>query len=276
LSPLDLSLLTGPCLAAGAVTIDPSSGWVGLAIALIALTAMEVVLGIDNIVFISITTNKLPEEMRQKARLIGLALAMVFRIILLCFIATIVTWTQPLFRLEQLLPGYFGTWVNDVDAVNDVSVRDIILFVGGLFLIYQSVREIHHLTDSHEDHGLPDSNTKSAAKFGNILVQIALLDIVFSLDSVITAVGMVDNIAVMIAAVMFSVLVMMVFSGPISAFVLRHRSVKVLALSFLLMIGVMLVSEGFGTHFNKNYVYFAMAFSLSVEMINLRLGRNKS
>jgi predicted tellurium resistance membrane protein TerC len=152
-------------------------------------------------------------------------------------------------------------------------VRDLILFLGGLFLIYQSVREIHHLTESHDDG--EEIVSRQTPSFGSVLVQIALLDVVFSLDSVITAVGMVDNIAIMILAVMISVVVMMVFSGSISAFVMTHPSVKVLALSFLLMIGVMLVAEGFGTHFNKNYVYFAMAFSLGVELLNLRIKKKQ-
>lgn len=268
------SLFPGTFLAAGSVTIDPSSGLAGLAVALLALTAMEIVLGIDNIVFISIATSKLPKDQQSKARFIGLGLAMAFRVLLLCFIATIASWTQPLFQLDQLLPGFLGSWIVGEEAINAVSVRDLILFSGGLFLIYQSVREIHHLTESQEEPG--STPTVQPSKFGAVLVQIVLLDIVFSLDSVITAVGMVDNIAVMISAVMISVFIMMVFSGPISSFVTRHRSVKVLALSFLLMIGVMLVSEGFGTHFNKNYVYFAMAFSLGVEVLNLRIsGRQR-
>ena len=256
-------------LASSSVTVDASSGWIGLAIALIALTAMEIVLGIDNIVFISIATGRLPKEQQPRARLIGLGLAMAFRILLLCFIATIVSWTQPLFRLDQFLPDNWFAWGDSGEAINQVSVRDLILFSGGLFLIYQSVREIHHLTEGASELSAP----VGATRFGTVLVQIALLDIVFSLDSVITAVGMVDNIAVMIAAVMISVWVMMIFSGSISSFVMRHPSVKVLALSFLLMIGAMLVAEGFGTHFNKNYVYFAMAFSLGVELINLRVAR---
>lgn len=265
-----LNVFPGFVLAAGSIPLEPSSGWLGLAIALIALSAMEIVLGIDNIVFISIATSKLPKEQQPRARLIGLALAMGFRILLLCFIATIVSWTQPLVQLDQIFPG-LRSLIAIQDEINDVSVRDLILFGGGLFLIYQSVREIHHLTESHDD---PESSTSvRPAKFGAVLVQIALLDIVFSLDSVITAVGMVDNIAVMIAAVMISVFVMMLFSGSISAFVMKHPSVKVLALSFLLMIGVMLVAEGFGTHFNKNYVYFAMAFSLAVELLNLRISK---
>jgi predicted tellurium resistance membrane protein TerC len=261
------------CLAAGAVSVDPASGWVGLLVALIALSAMEIVLGIDNIVFISIATSKLPPEQQQKARLIGLGLAMGFRILLLCFIATIVSWTQPLFRIDQLLPASLDSLAAGLDEINEVSVRDLILFGGGLFLIYQSVREIHHLTESHEESAV--SSASRPAKFGAVLVQIALLDIVFSLDSVITAVGMVDNISIMIAAVMISVFVMMVFARPISSFVMSHPSVKVLALSFLLMIGMMLVAEGFGTHFNKNYVYFAMAFSLAVELLNLRISRGR-
>jgi predicted tellurium resistance membrane protein TerC len=261
-------------IGAGAVNVDPSSGWVGLAVALVALSAMEIVLGIDNIIFISIATGKLPKEQQPRARLIGLGLAMGFRILLLCFIATIVTWTQPLFRIEQLIPGAFQSYLADIDEINEVSVRDLILFGGGLFLIYQSVREIHHLTEGVSESD--SDRTTRAAKFGAVLVQIALLDIVFSLDSVITAVGMVDNIAIMIAAVMISVIVMMLFSGSISAFVMKHPSVKVLALSFLLMIGVMLVAEGFGTHFNKNYVYFAMAFSLVVELLNLRIRKTRT
>lgn len=265
------NLLSQLFLAAGAVSVDPSSGWVALAIALVALSAMEIVLGIDNIVFISIATSKLPPEQQQRARLIGLGLAMGFRILLLCFIATIVSWTQPLFRIDQMLPAALDSLMKGFDEINEVSVRDLILFGGGLFLIYQSVREIHHLTESHDD--TDNSIATRPAKFGAVLVQIALLDIVFSLDSVITAVGMVDNISIMIAAVMISVFVMMVFARPISSFVMNHPSVKVLALSFLLMIGVMLVAEGFGTHFNKNYVYFAMAFSLVVELLNLRISR---
>jgi predicted tellurium resistance membrane protein TerC len=261
-------------IGAGAVNVDPSSGWVGLAVALVALSAMEIVLGIDNIIFISIATGKLPKEQQPRARLIGLGLAMGFRILLLCFIATIVTWTQPLFRIEQLIPGAFQSYLADIDEINEVSVRDLILFGGGLFLVYQSVREIHHLTEGVSESD--SDRTTRPAKFGAVLVQIALLDIVFSLDSVITAVGMVDNIAIMIAAVMISVIVMMLFSGSISAFVMKHPSVKVLALSFLLMIGVMLVAEGFGTHFNKNYVYFAMAFSLVVELLNLRIRKTRT
>ena len=264
MSPLNL-------LGAVEMSVDPTTGWIGLAIALVALAAMEIVLGIENIIFISIVTSKLPVEQQKRARLIGLALAMGFRILLLCFIATIVTWTKPVFLLEQIAPAALQAWLVEHESINGVSVRDLILLVGGLFLLYQSVREIHHLTvPEHEDASMvmPKRST-----FAATLVQIALLDIVFSLDSVITAVGMVDNVPIMIAAVVLSVLVMMLFSGPISTFVLKHPSIKVLALSFLLMIGVMLVAEGFGTHFNKNYLYFAMAFALGVELLNLRIHR---
>lgn len=255
------------------MTLEPSTSWIGLAIALLALSAMEIVLGIDNIIFISIATNKLPEEQRKKARLIGLGLAMGFRILLLCFIATIASWVKPIFQLDQLLPVALHAWVTESSEINEISVRDLILFFGGLFLIVQSVREIHHLTEQPDNSDSTQSSRPPS--FGSILVQIALLDIVFSLDSVITAVGMVDNVAIMIAAVMISVFVMMLFSGPVSSFVTRHPSVKVLALSFLLIIGLMLIAEGCGSHFNKNYVYFAMAFSLGVELLNLRISRKK-
>jgi predicted tellurium resistance membrane protein TerC len=257
--------------AAGSIAIDSTTGWGGILIALVALSAMEIVLGIDNIIFISIATGKLPKEQQKKARLIGLGLAMGFRILLLCFIATIASWVKPLFLLEDVFPAGIVRGLAG-EEVNEVSVRDLILFAGGLFLIYQSVREIHHLMDVQGGHSEELNSSRVGQKsFGSVLMQITLLDIVFSLDSVITAVGMVDNIAVMIAAVMISVLVMMMFSGAISAFVMKHPTIKMLALSFLLLIGVVLVAEGFGAHFNKNYVYFAMAFSLVVEMLNFRM-----
>lgn len=243
------------------------TGYVSLAVALLALTAMEIVLGIDNIVFISIATGKLPEEQQNKARLIGLSLAMGMRILLLCFIAMVASWTHPLFSLDSILPTFVDETIKEHPEINEISVRDLILLVGGLFLIYQSVKEIHSLIENRDDE--LDITIKHPS-FGSVIFQIMMLDIVFSLDSVITAVGMVSNIYVMIAAVIMAVLVMMIFSASISNFVLKHPSVKMLALSFLLMIGVMLLAEGFGSHFNKNYVYFAMAFSLFVEILNLR------
>ncbi len=236
-------------------------------VALLALTAMEIVLGIDNIVFISIATGKLPKEQQNRARLIGLSLAMGMRVLLLCFIAMVASWTTPLFELDSFLPAFLVDTFQEYPEINEVSFRDLILLLGGLFLIYQSVKEIHGLIENEEDE--KDLKIRYPS-FASIIVQILLLDIVFSLDSVITAVGMANDIYVMVAAVIVAVLVMMVFSNPISKFVLSHPSVKMLALSFLLMIGVMLLAEGFGSHFNKNYVYFAMSFSLFVEVLNLR------
>lgn len=255
------------------VSIDSSSGWLGLLIAFVALSAMEIVLGIDNIIFISITTSKLPVEQQKKARLIGLALAMGMRIVLLCFIAWIISWTKPLFVLSDLIPASLIEMVGKGSEIDQISIRDLILFGGGLFLILQSVREIHHVMEGQ------DVSTEEFLKrpsFGAVLLQIALLDIVFSLDSVITAVGMVDNIPIMIASVVLAVLIMMLFAGTISQFVMSNPSIKVLALSFLLMIGVILVAEGFGSYFNKNYVYFAMAFSLMVELMNLRMRKKRA
>ncbi len=261
-------------LSAGGVSLDPSSGWLELSIALFALAAMEIVLGIDNVIFISIVTSRLPREQQHSARLIGLGLAMFLRIGLLCIIATIATWTQPLFRLTEWLPASLHSLLANSQAIDEVSLRDLILLFGGMFLIYQSVREIYQQTET-DGHATMDCS-KQSRSFAAVLMQIAVLDIVFSLDSVITAVGMVDNVPVMIIAVIIAVLCMMFFSGPVSAFVAKHASVKILALSFLLMIGVTLVAEGFGAHFNKNYIYFAMAFALGVEMLNLRIGRQQS
>jgi predicted tellurium resistance membrane protein TerC len=246
-----------------------------LGIALVALTVMEIVLGIDNIVFLSIQTSKLPKAQRPRARWIGLALAMGLRIVLLLCINWIMRLTQPAFKLEWF--GLFRQWLTEADHenVNVVSWKDLVLFVGGLFLLNSSVREIHHKMEGageeHSDHGT------GATMFWTI-IQIGLLDIIFSLDSVITAVGMVNSgedappggIYVMIAAIVLSVIVMMFFAGPVSRFVERHPTVKMLALSFLLLIGVMLVADAVGTHIEKGYVYFAMGFSLLVETFNLR------
>jgi predicted tellurium resistance membrane protein TerC len=222
-------------------------------LAFATLTALEIVLGIDNIVFISILAEKLPAHQRKKARQIGLALALITRIALLASLAWIVRLTADLFTLPVVNVG--------------VSGRDLVLLLGGLFLLAKSVHEIHGSLEGEHDRGAK----RAYASFGAVIVQILLLDIVFSLDSVITAVGMVDVLPVMIAAVIVAVIVMLFASGPISAFVSKHPTVKMLALSFLILIGVMLVAEGFGTHIPKGYIYFAMAFSLGVEMLNLRL-----
>lgn len=226
---------------------DPQA-WVALA----TLAALEIVLGIDNIIFISILVGRLPEHQRAKGRIIGLSLAMATRLMLLVSIAWIMRLTAPFFEILG----------------HPVSGRDLILLGGGLFLLWKAVHEIHQsLEVDHE----ADTKVPVVASFGAIMVQIAIIDIVFSLDSVITAVGMTDRIGVMVAAVVGAVLIMMVFAGPVSAFVERHPTVKMLALSFLLLIGFTLVAEGLHLHIPKGYIYFAMAFSLGVEALNLRL-----
>ena len=221
-------------------------------IALLTLTALEIVLGIDNIVFLSILTSKLPAHQQALGRRVGLSLAMLMRIALLFAISWIVGLTQPLFEVFS--------WV--------VSGRDLILLGGGLFLIGKATWEIH---DKLEGPGAEAHGVGGTARFGSVLVQVMLIDVVFSLDSVITAVGMARELAVMVTAVVISVGVMMAFAAPISSFIERHPTMKILALSFLLLIGVMLVLEGVGTHVGKGYIYFAMAFSLGVELLNLRL-----
>ena len=222
-------------------------------ISLLTLTVLEIVLGIDNVIFISILAGKLPPEQRDRARKLGLAAALVTRILLLLSITFLARLTQPLFSLPLLH--------------HEVSGRDLVLLVGGLFLMYKAVKEIHEKLEGDEGH----ASAKVPATFAGVIVQIMLLDVVFSLDSVITAVGMAQHIPVMIAAVIIAVIVMLVFSGPVSAFVERHPTVKMLALSFLLLIGVNLIAEGMGQHIPKGYVYFAMAFSVMVEVLNLRV-----
>ncbi len=222
-------------------------------VALLTLTALEIVLGIDNVVFISILAGKLPVAQQARARRLGLSLAMFLRIGLLFSLSWIIRLTEPLFSVL--------TW--------DISGRGLILIGGGLFLLTKSTHEIHQKLEGEPGH----ISTRVAASFAAVIVQILLLDIVFSLDSVITAVGMVDQIAVMVAAVVIAVGFMLVFADAISAFVDRHPTVKMLALSFLLLIGFSLIAEGLGQHVPKGYIYFAMAFSLGVEMLNLRLRR---
>jgi predicted tellurium resistance membrane protein TerC len=226
-------------------------------IAFLTLTALEIVLGIDNIVFIAILVQRLPESIRERARRIGLLAAMGMRILLLLSIAWIMRLTTPLFAVFS----------------HEVSARDLILIVGGLFLIGKATLEIH---DKLETPGEKEGKSagKAAVSFGSIISQIMVLDIVFSLDSVITAVGMARHIAIMIAAVVVAVGVMMLFARAVSNFIERHPTLKMLALSFLLLIGVVLVAEGLGKHIEKEYIYFAMAFSLGVELLNLRVLRN--
>ena len=235
-------------------------------IALVALTLMEIVLGIDNIVFISVVTSRLPEKDQPSARRIGLAAAMGTRILLLLTIFWIMKLTQGAFTLESF--GIATDWLKQEanHEINVVTWKDLILVAGGLFLINSSVREIHAKMEG-ESH---DQASIAPATFRGVIFQIAVLDIIFSLDSVITAVGMAEALWVMITAVVLAVAVMMVFSGMIARFVERHMTVKMLALSFLLLIGVTLVADGLGTEISKGYIYFAMGFALAVEVINLR------
>jgi predicted tellurium resistance membrane protein TerC len=220
-------------------------------IALVTLTALEIVLGIDNVIFISILAGKLPKQQQGKARRLGLGLAMFIRIALLFSLAWIIRLTAPLFSV----------------AGHEISGRDIILLLGGLFLLAKSTHEIHQKLEGVEGQ----SSARVAPSMTSVIVQILLLDIVFSLDSVITAVGMVDTVAVMVAAVVIAVGFMMIFAGPISNFVEEHPTIKMLALSFLILIGVTLIAEGLDQHISKGYIYFAMAFSVMVELLNLRL-----
>jgi predicted tellurium resistance membrane protein TerC len=229
--------------------VTEPAAWVGF----VTLVALEIVLGIDNVVFISILAGKLPHEQQGRARRLGLGLAMIMRILLLLSLTWIVRLTAPLFTvLEQ-----------------EISGRDLVLIVGGLFLIWKSTREIHGNLEGEEG----EASARVTPTLGAVLIQIMLLDVVFSLDSVITAVGMVDEIGVMIAAVVLAVGFMFIFSRSIGEFVERHPTVKMLALSFLLMIGVALIADGLDRHIPKGYIYFAMAFSVGVELLNLRAKR---
>src|SRR5689334_9150608 len=225
--------------------------WIGL----LTLTSLEIVLGIDNVVFISIVAGKLPVAQQDRARRAGLGLAMFTRILLLLSLTWIMGLTHPIISLLGV----------------DVTGRALILIAGGLFLIAKSTREIHLKLEEGDEHGI----ARKRASFGAVLLQILLLDVIFSLDSVITAVGMVDHIGVMIAAVMLAVGVMMFFAGMVSRFVERHPTIKMLALSFLLLIGVNLIGDGLGFHIPKGYTYFAMGFSIFVEMLNLKVRKRR-
>jgi len=220
-------------------------------IALVTLTALEIVLGVDNIIFISILAGKLPRNKQAKARILGLTLAMFTRIALLFSLTIIMRLTAPLFAVLG----------------NEISGRDIILIVGGLFLIAKSTHEIHEKLEGDEGK----KSRKVAASFASVIIQIMLLDIVFSLDSVITAIGMASALGIMVTAVVIAVVFMMIFAGAISDFVQKRPTIKMLALSFLLLIGVTLIAEGLDQHIPKGYIYFAMAFSVFVEMLNLKL-----
>jgi predicted tellurium resistance membrane protein TerC len=220
-------------------------------IAFLTLVALELVLGVDNVIFISILAGKLPAEQQQRARTTGIALAVITRILLLFSLSWIIGLTQPLFNVFNL----------------EISGRDLVLLAGGVFLIWKATREIHDKLEGEEGH----ASARVRSSFWNVITQIMILDIVFSLDSVITAVGMVDELAIMIAAVIIAALTMIFVARPLGEFVERHPTVKMLALSFLLLIGFTLIVEGFHLHIPKGYIYFAMGFSVLVEMLNLRL-----
>ncbi|MCH8041358.1 MAG: TerC family protein [Nitrospinae bacterium] len=230
---------------------DPQA-WLALG----TLTALEIVLGIDNIIFISILASKLPRDQQPRARFWGLTVAMVTRLLLLFSLTWLMSLTAPLFEI----------------FAHEISGRDVILIAGGLFLLIKSTLEIHDKLEGEGGH-VP---ARAAASFGAIIVQIALLDIVFSLDSVITAIGMADRVSIMATAIVIAVLVMMAAAGPISQFIDRHPTITILALSFLLLIGVMLIGEGLEFHIPKGYIYFAMAFSVLVEMLNTKIRQRQA
>jgi predicted tellurium resistance membrane protein TerC len=248
------------------VVHKPETSVAALAIGLVTLSAMEIVLGIDNVIFLAIVAGRLPRAQQPKARRVGLAAALGTRIALLFSLTFLLGLTKPIFRIP--LSGL------DLEA-RDVSWRDLILLAGGAFLIGKSVLEMHQkLAEGHQGKPAADkpvSPAKAATSFARTIVQIAVIDIVFSLDSVITAVGMVDVLWVMITAMVIAMLVMLGFAGPIGEFVERHPTIKMLALSFLILIGVLLVAEGMGQHVAKGYIYFAMAFAVVMELINMRL-----
>lgn len=228
-------------------------------IALLTLSLLEIVLGVDNIIFISLLTNKLPENVRQKARTAGIGLALVLRVVMLLGITWIIGFTQPIFT------------VFDFTA----SGRDLILLIGGLFLIAKSTSEIHHKVAEGGRDDDKEKMAKAAKKsFTSIIIQIGLLDIVFSFDSILTAIGMTEHIIIMIIAVVLSLIVMLIFAGKIASFIERYPTLQILALAFLILIGFVLIAEGLHQHISKGYIYFAVAFSLGVEVVNIKL-RNK-
>jgi len=234
--------------------------------ALVALVVMEVVLGIDNLIFISILTNKLPEHQRQKARRIGIGLALGMRLLLLSMIAWIVGLTAPVFDLGITGPlDQHGVPTFETQF----SWRDLILIAGGLFLIWKATKEIHHTVDPADSDAVLEKDRPGTMTFGAAIVQIILLDMIFSLDSILTAVGMTDNLAIMVIAVLVAVTAMLLAADPLANFIARNPTVVMLALGFLLMIGAVLIADGFGVHVPKGYIYAAMAFSTLVEVLNI-------
>lgn len=238
----------------------------GVWTALATLTVLEIILGVDNIIFISIVSNKLPAEQQPRARLIGLLLAMVFRIGLLLTITWIIKLIDPLFTIP---------FVKSSEEPNGIGIswKDIILLAGGIFLVFKSTVEIRHKLEKPKPAFQQGANAPKI--FGAVIFQIVLVDAVFSFDSILTAIGLVDQVWIMITAVVISMTIMILFAGAISRFINKHPTLQILALAFLIMIGVMLVAEGFHQHFNKSYIYSAIAFSLLVELINMRLRKNR-
>lgn len=225
-------------------------------VALLTLTFLEIVLGVDNIIFISIVSNKLPEHQQRRARNLGLSLALIMRIGLLLALSFIMGFTKPLFTVFEF----------------SVSGRDLILALGGLFLIFKSTTEIHHKMEGHT----PDSETAIKTSFSAVILQIVLLDVIFSVDSILTAIGLAEQVIIMIIAVVIALIIMMVFAGKISKIINSHPTLQILALSFLILIGFMLILEGLHQHIPKGYVYFAVFFSLMVEVINIRVRRRRN
>lgn len=251
-----------------ALLADPAA-WA----ALITLVVMEVVLGIDNLIFISILSNKLPEHQRSKARKLGISLALIMRLALLSTIAFIVTLTQPVFELPWTGPvGEHGEPMFELAF----SWRDLILIAGGLFLVWKATTEIHEKTDPRETAGVMDTKAPVAANFAGAIFQILLLDLVFSIDSILTAVGMTDHLPIMVTAVVIAVVVMFLAADPLANFIHNNPTVVMLALGFLLMIGAVLIADGFGVHVPKGYIYAAMAFSALVEALNMASRRAAS
>lgn len=230
--------------------------------ALLTLTFLEIILGVDNIIFISIVSNKLPPAVQPRARFIGLLLAMIFRIILLFAITWLIQLTEPLFTVP---------FIKEEGVPVGISVKDVILIAGGLFLVGKSTLEIHHKLEVAS----APAKTKSPSAFGAVIFQIVMVDAVFSFDSILTAIGLVDNVWTMVIAVVISMAIMMLFSGAISNFINKQPTLQVLALAFLIMIGVLLIAEGFHQEINKSYIYVAIAFSLVVELINMRLRKRR-
>jgi len=241
-------------------------------VSLLTLSLLEIVLGIDNIIFVSIATDKLPKEKQKRARTLGLSLALVMRILLLLSITWIIRLTKPLFYVSDSFPFFGLDAPTGAGFSYDCSFRDLILMAGGIFLLFSSTREIHKKIEGVEEAG---ENGHSAKSFRNVIFKIMLIDVIFSFDSILTAVGLVSNVLVMIIAVILAMIVMLSFSGVVSGFVNNHPTVKMLALAFLIMIGMVLVADGLHFHVPKGYVYFSVAFSLGVEVLNLRMKSKK-